>query len=125
MPVHFTIIEKDNYYRSEFIGAVEDHEMVAAYREFLQGDQWRSCYNALVDLSKFDGSKVTKDGMERLQRVIAEEFAKHDVHPKVAVFAPADLQFGLTRMYSVGAQKFEKHEVFRSIGEAREWLLAE
>ena len=46
-------------------------------------------------------------------------------HNRIALVAAADLPFGLMRMSSVGSeQKGIEAEVFRTLAQAREWLLS-
>jgi hypothetical protein len=79
----------------------------------------------LADLSEADLTEITADGVWNLARMVEELFRPHNIFPKVAVYAPNDLDYGMARIYSAHAEKFEAHRVFRDFDEARAWLLAD
>jgi hypothetical protein len=63
--------------------------------------------------------------VKKLARLIEGTFRKHGIFPRVAVYAPYDLPYGLSKVYSVESESFESVEVFRNLAEAKAWLLNE
>jgi hypothetical protein len=96
--------------------------MLNDYRAFFASSDWVPGHNELVDLCDADLSKVTPGGLRDLASIVKQIFQSKDVSPKVAVYAPNDLPFGLARMYSVPAEDFETQMVFRDLNEAMVWL---
>lgn len=122
MPIEFTAHPNDGFYISKSIGAITDAEMLDGYMRFFASDEWVPGMNELADISESDVTQVTTGGMENLAMLIQEIFRKHVISPKVAVYAPSDLPYGLSRMYAVFAEEYEFIEVFRNLAEARAWL---
>lgn len=122
MPIKFNVYPNDGYYISKSRGAITDAGMLDDYRRFFAGDEWIPGMNELADLSEADVTQVTIDGVNKLAELIEGIFQQHDILPRVAVFAPNDLSYGLSRMYSVKAERFESLKVFRDLIEARAWL---
>jgi hypothetical protein len=111
-----------SYYESKFEGTITDSIMLEDFRAFFASSDWVPEHNELADLSEADLSNVTPDGIKGLASFIKLTFQSKGISPKVAVFAPNDLPFGLARMYSVPAEDFETHMVFRDLNEAKLWL---
>ncbi|MDP6634984.1 MAG: hypothetical protein QGG42_08815 [Phycisphaerae bacterium] len=122
MPIIFTVHPDDGYYTAKYIGVVTDTGMMEDFRSFLSSGDWYPGLNELADLSEADVSAVTMPGIKNLSALIAGILQEHNFSPRVAVYAPRDLPYGLARVYSVHAETFETHCVFRDITEAREWL---
>ena len=122
MPVKFTVHPDDGYYLAKFVGKISDSEMLNDFRRFFSGDKWIPGLNELADISEADVTGITADGVNKLAMLIENIFQQYGISPKVAVYAPHDLPYGLARMYSVSAEKFETHDVFRDLDEAKAWL---
>ena len=124
MSISITLYPEEGYYVSEYVGAITDAEMQDAFTRFFTGDEWVPGMNELADISKADLSRVTPSGLRALASIVEDIFGNHDFFMKVAVYAPENLSFGMARIYSAHASRFEAHRVFRDLDEAREWLLA-
>jgi hypothetical protein len=122
MPIKFTVYSNDGYYVSKSIGSITDTEMLDDYGRFFASDEWIPGMNELADISETDVAQITKDGVKDLAGLIEGIFRQHETFPRVAVYAPNDLPYGLSRMYSVEAERFESIKVFRDLDEARAWL---
>ncbi len=123
MPIEFTVYPNEGFYISKSIGAINDAEMLDAYRRFFACDKWVPGMNELADISETDASQISESGLRNLAGQIERFFLQHNIFPKVAVYAPFDLSYGLSRMYSVFAEGFETVEVFRDLSEAKAWLV--
>ena len=123
MPITFSVYPNQGYYIAKFVGIVTDREMLDDYKRFFSSDEWVPGLNELTDISAADVTQVTSNGVRDLANLIEGIFRQHNSSPKVAVYAPHDLPYGLSRMYSVEAERFELHEVFRDLAEAKAWLL--
>ena len=124
MPLKFIVFPDDGYYITRFVGAITDRDMLDDYKSFFVSNEWFPGLNELTDLSGADAFQVTADGVANLALMIKNHFEQHNFSPKVAVYAPHELPYGLARMYSTEADDIETHEVFRDLTEARAWLLA-
>jgi len=118
----FEVNHKESYYIAKWRGRVTDEALINAYEAFFKSQDWVPGYNSLVDLSELDATGVTVAGLHALASLVERTFAPHNIHPKIAVYAPHDLPFGLARMYSIKVESFESHEVFRDKEEALRWL---
>ena len=76
----------------------------------------------LADLSGADLRDVTSSGIYALARMMESVTREHGSNPRVAVYAPRDLPYGLAMIFSAQAERFETHRVFRDIEEAEAWL---
>jgi len=122
MAITFEINHSESYYVAKWQGRLTDEEVISVYKAFFNNGGWIPGYNALTDMSEFDGTAITNEGMGALQKLAEKTFSQHDVHPKVAVYAPRDLPFGLSRMYSAQVESFVSHAAFRDKEKALEWL---
>lgn len=123
MPIKITVYADEGYYLSRYIGTITDKEMQDVYSRFYTSAEWVPGMNELADISEADISEITSAGLEKLAKIVQEIFKQHHFHMKVAVYAPHDLGFGMARVYSVHAESFESHKVFRNFDEAKAWLL--
>ncbi len=122
MPIKFTVCSDDGYYIANYVGRITNDSVIADFRAFFESGNWSTGLNELADLSESDLTEVTSLGVQNLASFIEEFAKKHDWRPKVAVYAPRDLPYGLARVYSVKACKFENLQVFRDRSEAKSWL---
>jgi len=78
----------------------------------------------LVDLSQAEVSEITTDCVRRLALYVESVFRAQGISSaKTAVYAPKDLPFGLSSVYSAYASESpENVRVFRDLFEAKEWL---
>ena len=122
MRISFDVNHDESYYKVKWQGRINNVDLVNAYRSFFESREWVPGYDSFVDLSEFDASNITANGVLSLASLVKETFASHNINPKIAVYAPQDLPYGLSRQYSVGVDSIESHEVFRDKNEALKWL---
>ena len=125
MPTSFTVHGDEGYYLARITGAITNESLLADYRAFLSGPEWRPGLNELVDLGDADLGQITPVGLVELARMVEGAVSAHPEPVKVAVYAPRDLPYGLARVYSVQAESFERNQVFRDLDEARSWLTSQ
>ncbi len=125
MPIKITVYPDEGYYISKYTGTITDKEMQDVFRRFFTSVEWVPGMSELADISEADLTEITSDGLNNLAGMVQEIFRQHNFHMKVAVYAPHDFGYGMARVYSVHAEEFETHEVFRDIDEAKKWLLNE
>ena len=122
MPIKITVYPDEGYYISKYVGSITDKEMQDVFRRFFTSDEWVPGMSELADISEADLTEITSDGLNNLAGMVQEIFRQHKFHMKVAVYAPHNLGYGMARVYSVHAEKFESHKVFRDLDAAKAWL---
>lgn len=125
MPITFTVIEDDCYFMAEWKGPITDEEMLSAYRDFFAGEKWLPGLNELADLSAAELSAVSTAALRKLALLIESTCTDCGVAAmRCAAYAPADLSFGLLRMYEVFCDYSpETTKTFRDRRAAEEWLI--
>lgn len=116
--------KEDGYLHAIYTGHISDDELMQAWKTLFEDEQWVPTLNFLIDISQADTSTITREGIQRLAYYTQTILEKHGIPSiKAAVFAPRDLQFGLSRVYeALAAQSSETKQVFRSMSEAVAWL---
>lgn len=126
MPVTFSTNHEDGYFVSKFKETISVEELLHNYRDYFLGGEWIPGLNELVDMSDADMREITTEGTERIVALYESLLKTHKIlSVKTAVYAPEDLPFGISRMYSMIAEISESPEnvaVFRNFLEAKEWL---
>lgn len=112
------------YFTSTFEGKVTDSELLEFYEAFVSGGEWDPSLNELVDLSRADLRGVTRDGLSELLLLANRHFKLRGVvSTKTAIYAPADLPYGIARMYATMVEQSpEEVRVFRDIDLAADWV---
>lgn len=119
MPVTYAIDETRSLIVTTLVGSVSRDELFAYLAELAADPRGASCTKSLVDLelsTPVDGSP------EWMQSISARTEAAEGVE-KLAIVAPDDLRYGLSRAYEayVSGRQFETR-VFKTRIEAEEWL---
>jgi len=124
MSIEFTVEGTGGFFTARFVGGVTDEELINAYTQFFEGDEWCPGMNELVDHSEFSGNLFTTEGLQRVARFAEQHYQQHGVSAvKTAIFAPRDLPFGLSRIYEALTRKSpETVMVFRQRQNAVDWL---
>jgi hypothetical protein len=106
----------------ELTGEVTANELVDAARKLSSDESVPPGHNELVDLSGIAQTDVTGATL----RHVASLYASTDRRPeesRVAIYAPGDLYFGLSRMYGAFRDPSPVQiQIFRELAEARAWL---
>ncbi len=126
MPTHYTIHKDQGYVLLKFVGEFNDNTLFADYQKFIDSESWIPGLNELIDLSEADFSAITSTGMIRLGRYTEEMLLKHEIdYIRTAIYAPDNLPFGMSRVYSAHADDSPEHtRVFRDFEKAKNWLQA-
>ncbi len=125
MPITFRVIEEKCCFIAEWKGPITDEDLLSAYRDFFAGDEWRPGLNEPADLSAADLSAVSTAALKKLAVLIEGTYTDSGVAAmKCAAYAPADLSFGLLRMYEVFCDHSpETTKTFRDRRAAEAWLI--
>lgn len=102
-------------------GALSDEELLDFAQRMANDPEFRSGVHELIDVRAADLRAVTS----RTLRRAAEIFAAFDTaatRGRIAFVAPADVAFGLARMYQAFRTDAVEIRVFREMDEARAWL---
>jgi hypothetical protein len=103
-------------------GVLTDDDLFEFAQKTANDPEFRSGLHELIDLRAADATLVTTRGLRR----VAEIFGAFDggpSHARIAFVAPADVVFGLSRMYQAfRADSPAEIGVFRELPEARAWL---
>lgn len=104
------------------IGDVPDDEFLAFYKEFFE-NPGGTYTNLLIDLEQTSSVARSPRALESLSQLLREKLGDAPTRRRVAVVAPADLSFGLARMYEVFSDHIPwEFAVFRESESARAWL---
>jgi len=127
MPITFELKESDNYFITKYVGIIRSSELLDSWIQFLEGNNWIPGLNELADLSEADLSELNKYDLVRLSMYVDRIYAANNIKQvRVAVFAPSNVPFGMSKMYEAySEQSTELVQVFRRKEEALEWLLHE
>lgn len=106
-----------------FSGAITEAEFLDAFRKLWSDPAYDPTFPEIVDLSQASKISVGQPTIRQLAQTAVQVHAD-TVGTKVAIYAPTDLTFGLSRMYSVfvGASP-DLYRVFRERDAAVAWLL--
>ena len=106
----------------EFSGEVSEIELLDVARKLASDPSIPPGHRELVDLSGVLVTDVTSLALRRVAQIYAEA-DKRPEDSRVAIVAPADLFYGLSRMYEAFREPSPLEiQVFRELREARAWL---
>ena len=124
MPIIFDVDESKPYMTVTFLGKITDEDLFNYWKDFLDSPRWVPGLNELGNLEEADLSELTFEGIEKSMLYMAEKYARHNVQNKVAVYAPTDLPYALSSMYtSIVKDPLGNIHVFRVLDNAVAWLL--
>ena len=124
MPISFSMDSENKIVRSVFTGMITDKVQEKAYQELYSSDFWIPGYPELVDLTQADFAQATSQGLMKVAQISEDAMRKHGVQfSPTAVVAPANLQYGIGRMYSgIAGNSAETVKVFRNESKAIAWI---
>lgn len=106
----------------EFRGEVGEAELVETAAKLASDGAVPPGHRELVDLSRLEQTDVTPGALRRVARIYADTDQRPE-DSQVAIVAPGDLFFGLSRMYEAYRDGSGlRMRIFRSLDEARAWL---
>ena len=124
MPITFHFRPEENLVVCIHKGSRSD--ILESYKSMYENDSFDISMNRLVDVRQVGSSDISKpDSLEQLASFTKSQFAgvKLDVRPKIAIIAPSDIGFGMSRMYEIYSDVIPWDlVVFRSVESALAWL---
>ncbi len=125
MPIRMVIERDIGLIRTTASGRVTGLDLVEYYRRLRAHPDFRSNLNEIFDAAQVDAVDVTAEDVRTLSS-ITEEFTKRGLPVRVAIVAPGDLEFGMSRMYEMlQVQSINVLKVFRDRKTAEDWLFAD
>lgn len=126
MPIAFKVKAKSGYFVTTYRGHISDEEHILAFKRFFTGGEWNPDMNELAIASEANSSSISHESLRDLIMFKNRHYVEHNVkHVKIAIYAPGDLAFGISRMYDMITEAEESPEeimAFRNIREAIRWL---
>lgn len=124
MPIQTTIDCSKGLIQTRASGRVTGKDLIGYYKGLRAHPDFRSNLNEIFDASQVDDIDVTAADIRHLSSV-TQAFTSVGVSIKVAIVAPGDLEFGMSRMYEMlQAQSINALKVFRERALAEEWIAA-
>jgi hypothetical protein len=122
LPTRYEYDPATRLVRIEISGEVRESELVDLAHKLASDETFAPGHGELVDLRGL----LQTDVSAAVLRQVAAIFARTDRYAertRVAVCAPADLAYGLSRMYEAFREPSGLQlRVFRTLGEAERWL---
>lgn len=123
MTITFHFRPEENLVICVHKGDRPDDEFLAACKGMYEHDLYNISMNRLIDFRQALSGSRSASALEQMAAFVNTQFAKTDAHPKVAVIAPVDVSFGISRMYEVFTDTVPWDlVVFRAIDAALAWL---
>ncbi len=126
MPISFKVNARSGYFVTTYRGHISDEDHILAFKRFFTGGEWIPDMNELAIASEANSSSISLESLRGLITFKNRHYEEHNVkHVKIAIYAPGDLAFGISRMYDVITETEQSPEevmAFRNIREAIRWL---
>jgi hypothetical protein len=124
MPIVFHFRPEVNLVICVHKGNRPDDEFLSASKSLYENDLFNLSMNRLVDMRQaknFESRSSTV--LQQLSEFVKMQFTETNAHPKIAIIAPEDISFGLSRMYETYTDSVPWDlVVFRSVDTALAWL---
>ena len=118
MPMEYAIDKAARMIFTRAWGTLTDEELLGYQRRLRADPAHNPAYSELVDFSQVEQAPVSTDAIQALA-----DNALWEPGVRLAIIAPTDLKFGLTRMYqAMSPDESQQIHVFRNKLEARAWL---
>ena len=124
MPITIHFRPEENVAICVHIGVTPDNEFLATMEGMCKDDLFSISMNRLIDVRQATthGSR-SASALRQLGVFMSSRYPKTDTHPKIAVIAPTDINFGISRMYQAYADEVPwDFVVFRAVDAALAWL---
>ena len=108
-----------------WVGEVRDEELIGFYKKIRADPDFDLNLREIADLRQADLSRVTPEGLQRLNALHVKDIAtspKGKKPTKAAIIASELLSYGLGRMYSAKSDQVIETKVFRDPAEPLDWL---
>ena len=118
MPIEYSIDKEAHMIFTRAWGTLTDEELLGHQRRLHADPAHNPAYSELIDFTQVERAPVSTEAIEALANN-----AIWEPGVKLAIIAPTDLKFGLTRMYqAMSPDGPQEIHVFRNKLEARAWL---
>ena len=135
MSITFELNHNGRYFISTWAGVISNGEMLAAYKEFFEGDEWHPALNELADTSQASLFNITSLGLSQLAIYTQQVYGVCE-HASVktpaycpketTVYCPLGLPSKLAAVFESWAnESVESIKLFRAFHEAESWLMRE
>ena len=125
MPIDIRV-DRDQGVRYSFVtGIVTDAEMMDAYERVVEDADFDPTLDVIADMTGVVRLDVTANRVRELAARRARYAVLNAARPRVAIVAPADVTFGIARMYESSGPRDDggrRYLVCRTMEEARAWL---
>ena len=126
MPISFKVKARSGYFVTTYRGHISAEDHILAFKRFFTGGEWIPDINELAIASEVKATSISLESLRDLIMFKNRHYEEHNVkHVKIAIYAPGDMAFGISRMYdAVTEAEASPEEVmaFRNIREAIRWL---
>lgn len=115
-----TVVSGDLTIR-KITGAITAAELLKAVRQFYAGHITK---NVMWDISESSLGQLTSEHIRSIAELV-HMYAEARIGGKTAIVAPADLEYGISRMLSILAELIDipfDTQTFRTLSEATEWM---
>jgi hypothetical protein len=126
VPIYHRFMAEERLVVFVHIGRVTDEELLTTYKTIYSDPRMDVSFDKLVDLRRTDSTPRSSDALRALVEIVGVKTQENEVRPKVAVIAPGNLSYGMSRVYeafSIDASD-ETVAVFREADAALAWLRA-
>lgn len=122
MPIDYQVLEEGGLVLTVFSGHVTTQEVIEHTRDFMGDTRIRPGHRELADLSRATSTEVSFESLADAVKMERDANCFRDA--RLAIVAPQDIQYGMSRMYLTLADKTPRAEVelFRDVEQARSWL---
>ena len=104
-------------------GRIPDNQFIAFYKSLYENENYDQSMNHLVDLREADSTPRSTEALCELAEFASVKSKGITTCPKIAVVAPENISFGLSRMYQAfTGLLFWDFVVFRAMDVALAWL---
>ena len=128
MPIETSIDSSGRVFRTAARGTIRYEDLEAFQRTFEHNVQRDWLATELVNLADAQVAALSTEDVVHIAKRNARFLREIEVpRPRIAIFSPADLQFGLSRVFeawTTGDNGAAEVGVFRELERAERWLLA-
>jgi hypothetical protein len=104
-------------------GMTSDADFIQTYTSLFNDPEYETGMSKLIDLRKADSVGRSGKALTIIGDLLTKQYEDSSVTTRIAIVAPADLSFGLGRMYGMLTDDAPQNvSVFRSVEKAVEWL---
>jgi len=124
------VVEVDQTRRVRYAsasGVLTDADVLEGYAAVLADPAYDAALDMVFDCSDVEWLAVAPSTIKQIAELVAlaDRAIPAGVHPRAAIVAPADVAFGMARMYQARREAQDaprQYFVCRTMAEARSWL---